>query len=84
MRGTVIKGSPQAIKDANALIVSPYQPKCAVKPTSEAINIEPTPTGLMSYKCERLNSICLGLIPSGLLITKSATTELNQANTMTE
>nr|GFD59317.1 hypothetical protein [Tanacetum cinerariifolium] len=33
----------------------------------------PTPTGLMSYRCARLNSMCFGEKPSGLLITRSAT-----------
>ena len=46
--------------------------------------MEPTPTGLMSYRCARLNSIPLGLRPSGLLMTKSATTVMIQAMAMLE
>jgi hypothetical protein len=39
----------------------------------------PTPTGLMSYRCARLNSIPGGERPSGLLITRSATSAPTQA-----
>jgi len=43
--------------------------RCFAVPVPSA----PTPTGLMSYRCARLNSMYLGLRPSGLLITRSAT-----------
>ncbi|OIQ71923.1 hypothetical protein GALL_464590 [mine drainage metagenome] len=42
----------------------------------------PTPTGLMSYRCARLNSMPGGDRPSGLLMTRSATTAIIQAMAM--
>ena len=44
----------------------------------------PTPTGLMSYRCARLNSMPFGLRPSGLLTTRSATTAMIHAMAMLE
>ena len=44
----------------------------------------PTPTGLMSYRWARLNSMPLGESPKGLLITRSATTAIIQAMAMLE
>ena len=44
----------------------------------------PTPTGLMSYRCARLNSMPLGDKPKGLLMTRSATTAMIQAMAMFE
>ena len=42
----------------------------------------PTPTGLKSYRWARLNSTPLGLQPSGLLTTRSATTAMIQLMAM--
>ena len=42
----------------------------------------PTPTGLMSYRWARLNSMPRGDSPSGLLMTRSATTAIIQAMAM--
>ena len=67
-----------------ALKSAPKKPKYAITDKAEASAIDPTPTGLMSYKCARLNSIPFGLRPSGLLITRSATTVMIQAMAMLE
>ncbi|MDT4883905.1 hypothetical protein FQZ97_1199960 [compost metagenome] len=47
--------------------------------SAEARPMAPTPTGLMSYRWARLNSMPGGLQPRGLLITRSATTAMIQA-----
>ena len=60
----------------SACIVVPSAPVNAAMPATVAANMAPTPTGLMSYRCARLNSIPAGLRPSGLLITRSATSAL--------
>lgn len=46
---------------------------------TEAITIEPKPTGLTECRCACLNSMYDGLHPIGLLITRSATTAPIQA-----
>ena len=48
-------------------------------PLTEAMISAPNPTGLMSYKWARLNSIVFGLSPSGLFTTRSATSAPTQA-----
>ncbi len=51
---------------------------------SDASAIAPTPTGLMSYRWARLNSMPGGDRPSGLLTKRSATTAMIQAMAMLE
>ena len=75
---------PSAINAENACASSPKKPRCAVTDSREASAIAPTPTGLMSYRCARLNSMPLGERPSGLLMTRSATTAIIQAMAMLE
>ena len=58
------------------------RPKWATMDSAEASPMAPTPTGLISYKWARLNSMPLGDQPSGLLITRSATTAMIQAMAM--
>ena len=50
MRGETINALDKAINGANALIAGPNTPENAVIDNADAINIVPTPTGLMSYK----------------------------------
>ena len=73
-----------AITAENACASSPNSPRCAVIDSSDASAIAPTPTGLMSYRWARLNSMPGGDRPSGLLITRSATTAIIQAIAMLE
>ena len=68
----------------NACASAPKMPKYAAIDKIDASAMAPTPTGLMSYKWARLNSMPLGDKPSGLLITKSATTAIIQAMAMLE
>ena len=63
----------------NACAVAPNTPRCAGIDKADASAIAPTPTGLTSYRCARLNSIPGGDSPSGLLITRSATTAIIHA-----
>ncbi|MNV13233.1 hypothetical protein D3C71_1038640 [compost metagenome] len=44
-----------------------------------ASTMAPRPTGLKSYRCARRNSMPLGDRPSGLLMTRSATSAPTQA-----
>ncbi len=62
-----------------ALATGPNQPRYAQIATVAAISIAPGPTGLISYKWARLNSMWRGDRPSGLLITRSATSAPIQA-----
>src|SRR5690606_6509153 len=71
-----------AITAEKASAVGPMKPMCAAIDSSEARAIAPTPTGLMSQRWARLNSMPLGLQPRGLLITRSATTAMIQAMAM--
>ena len=48
-------------------------------PSAAAIIMAPSPTGLISFRWARLNSMCFGLRPSGLLIIRSATNAPTQA-----
>ena len=75
---------PSAISAENACASSPKKPRYAVTDRMEASAMAPTPTGLMSYRCARLNSMPLGERPSGLLMTRSATTAIIQAMAMLE
>lgn len=71
-----------AITAENASAVGPITPRCAVIDTTEASAMAPTPTGLMSYRWARLNSMPGGLRPRGLLTIRSATTAMIQAMAM--
>ena len=82
MSGEVISAVPNAITAENACAIGPKKPRCAVIDSAEASAIAPTPTGLMSHKCARLNSMPGGESPSGLLMTRSATTAIIQAMAM--
>src|SRR5690606_26304655 len=73
-----------AITAEKASAVGPMSPMCAITDSTEASTMAPTPTGLMSYRCARLNSMPGGLSPSGLLTTRSATTAMIQAMAMLE
>ncbi|MDT4855663.1 hypothetical protein FQZ97_900260 [compost metagenome] len=62
----------------------PKAPRCAAIDSAEASTIAPTPTGLTSYRCARLNSMPGGDQPSGLFTTRSATTAMIHAMAMLE
>ena len=68
-----------AITAEKACAIGPKTPLKAVIDSTEAISMLPTPTGLMSYRCARLNSMPGGDRPSGLLMTRSATIAPTQA-----
>ena len=68
-----------AIIAEKAWAAGPKTPMKAVTESSEAMPMAPTPTGLMSKRWARLNSIPGGDSPSGLLTTRSATTAIIQA-----
>ncbi len=68
-----------AITAEKACASGPNAPRCAAIDRQDASAMAPTPTGLMSYRWARLNSIPGGDRPSGLLITRSATTAMIQA-----
>ena len=84
IKGAATKAVVIAITAENACAIWPYSPKCAVTDKADAKAIAPTPTGLMSYKYARLNSMPGGDKPSGLLMTRSATTAIIQAIAMLE
>jgi hypothetical protein len=76
--GAASSAVSMAISGANGCAVGPKAPIKHATDNTEAKPIAPTPTGLMSYKWARRNSMPAGLSPRGLLITKSATTAANQ------
>jgi hypothetical protein len=80
--GAVTKAVPSAISAEKACAIGPKTPRCAVIERAEASAMAPTPTGLMSHRCARLNSMPGGERPSGLLMTRSATTAIIQAIAM--
>ena len=84
MSGAVTNATAIAITAENACGSGPNSPRCALMDRIDASAIAPTPTGLMSYRCARLNSMPLGDRPSGLLMTRSATTDMIQAMAMLE
>ena len=84
MSGAVTKATAIAITAENACASGPNTPRCALMDTADASAIAPTPTGLMSYRWARLNSMPGGDRPSGLLTTRSATTAMIQAMAMLE
>ena len=83
-RGDTSSAVTSAISAENACATGPSSPRCATNDSTEAVTIAPTPTGLMSYRCARLNSMPGGDNPSGLLMTRSATTAMIQAMAMLE
>jgi hypothetical protein len=80
--GAAANAVPSAISAEKACAVRPKAPRCALMDSTEASAIAPTPTGLMSHRCARLNSIPGGDSPSGLFTTRSATTAIIQAMAM--
>jgi hypothetical protein len=80
--GATSIATPAAIMADHAWASGPKAPRCAATDSTEATPIAPTPTGLMSTRCARRNSMPGGLRPSGLLITRSATTAMIQAIAM--
>ena len=82
--GAATNAVTSAINAENACAIGPSTPRYAATDSTEAAPIAPTPTGLMSYRCARLNSMPGGDSPSGLLITRSATTAIIQAIAMFE
>ena len=70
---------PSAMKGAIACGMRPNRPSSDAIDSTDAISIAPTPTGLTSYRWARRNSTSGGDRPSGLLITRSATTAPIQA-----
>ena len=73
---------PSAIIAEKACAIDPKAPRCAATLSTEATPMAPTPTGLTSTRWARRNSMPGGLSPSGLLITRSATTAMIQAMAM--
>jgi hypothetical protein len=80
--GDVTIATTSAIMADQACAIGPNAPRCAAMLSTEAMPIAPTPTGFTSYRWARRNSMPLGLKPSGLLITRSATTAMIQAMAM--
>ncbi len=80
--GDTTSAVPSAMSAEKACASGPKTPRCAVIDSTEASAIAPTPTGLMSHRCARLNSMPGGDRPSGLLMTRSATTAIIQAMAM--
>jgi hypothetical protein len=77
--GAITKAVTIAMAAEKASASGPKAPRCAAIDSMVATPIAPTPTGLTSYRCARLNSMPGGLQPSGLLTTRSATTAIIQA-----
>ena len=77
--GALTSATTIATTAEKACASGPKAPKYAATDSSEASPMAPTPTGLMSYRWARLNSMPGGDRPSGLLITRSATTAMIQA-----
>ena len=74
----------KAITAENACAIGPNTPRYAATDSADAMPVAPTPTGLMSYRYARLNSMPGGDSPSGLLTTRSATTAIIHAIAMLE